>query len=162
MAKWHPYLMSGHYLTALLARCPPNEYRVLKPDELPSGFPITLVGKTDSVVLVNSGNLFMVDFHRVDKTEIDHLPFGFIYQSGPVLLSGGFLDHASFQDRTVPATQDFLNIINASGIGNATPFSGMPMSSGGTLSSLNQPYHLAFQALERRLSGCLAGLTSGS
>src|SRR5260370_23658563 len=74
--------------------CPQSTYRRCSPSELPSPFFSSgLLQKVDSVVLVNSGSLYMIIFNRVDSMDIDQQPFGFVFLSGSAPPSGGFLPH---------------------------------------------------------------------
>jgi len=160
MAKFTSISTSGQDPAAWEHLCPPGGYAVVNPNALPPFFSSGLLAKVDSVVLVNSGTLFMVDFLRVDRKEIDQQPFAFIFPSGSPPLSGGFLDHGNWSGRTVAATPAFLQAVSMSGIGNCTPFSGLPNKASGPLSDLNESYHAAFRALEQYVSGCLASPTS--
>lgn len=89
MAKFTSICTSGQDPAAWVRLCPQGGYGVVSPSALPPFFSSGLLAKTDSVVLVNSGILFMVDFNRVDRTEIDQQPFAFIFPSDSPPLSGG-------------------------------------------------------------------------
>ncbi len=133
--------------------CPQGTYRLLSPTQLPEYFPSSLLAKTDSVLLVNSGNLYMVDFNRVDKGKIDQQPFGFVFISGYAACSGGYLDHGNWSGRTIDMPQHFRDAVAASGIGNCYPFGDLPRIPSGPVSELAPTYQSAFSNLTSYLSG---------
>src|SRR6266516_5460580 len=119
--------------------CPPDEYRVLKPDQLPGPLPTDLTNKYDSVVMIASGlsggNIcYMINGHRVDKkdTAIDQMPFGFIDISGQGASSGCLIQHGNWQERTSNPPPDFWVHMQASGLGSCYPISQLPAQPTGT------------------------------
>jgi hypothetical protein len=141
--------------------CPEGTFCRCRPNDLPDHFfSSRLLQKIDSVVVVNSGPLYMVNFNRVDGSEIKQLPFGFVFQSGSPPQSGGFIQHGDWTDRTKPAPSQFQQAIEASGIGYCQPFSGLPSITAGPISMLDPSFRAAFDKLASYLSGCLPPWTS--
>jgi len=136
--------------------CPQSTYRRCSPSELPSPFFSSgLLQKVDSVVLVNSGSLYMIIFNRVDGMDIDQQPFGFVVLSGSPPQSGGFIQHGDWTDRTRSAPSEFQQAIAATGIGYCQPFSGLPSKTAGPISELDPSYRAAFDKLASYVSRCL-------
>lgn len=60
----------------------------------------------------------MYNFHRIDDNMVDEHPYGVMMLSGSVAISGSFLDHGNWPQRTQPITPEHLNRINPSEIGD--------------------------------------------
>lgn len=146
--------------------CPPNEYRVLKPDQLPGPLPIDLTNKFDSVLMISSGlsggNVcYMINGHRVDKNDnaIDQMPFGFIDISGKEPSSGCLIHHGDWPERTSNPPTDFWVHMQASGLGNCYPISQLPPQPSGTIAELKiESQYGAFNELVGNLSRNVSGL----
>ena len=139
--------------------CPSNEYRVIKPDDLPPVVPCALVDKADSILVVASGTesgtvIYMANLHRVDKNDysIDQEPFGIAFLGNDTTTSGCLIHHVKWDDRTTKPPKDFWNYVTASGIGNCYPISELPKSKGGKIEELGiGSQEGAFQAICEKL-----------
>jgi len=120
--------------------CPVNEYRVIEPASLPRGIlPQRLLAKTHSVLMACSGLqnqrvYVMLNLNRVDRDEIDQMPYGIAFDGGSALVSGVLIQHGNYPERTTDLPRNFYEHVAASGI---YPLNGMPPNSGGPISELN-------------------------
>jgi len=124
--------------------CPPDEFRVINPDDLPPVVPCGLVDKADSIFVVASGTesgtvIYMANLHRVDKNDysIDQEPFGIAFLGNDTTTSGCIIHHGKWDDRTTKPPTDFWDHISASGIGNCYPISELPQTKEGKIDELN-------------------------
>lgn len=127
-------------ISALSALCPPGEYRVIGPEDMPSGILSPgLLAKTHSILVVSSGTdngriYFMFNLNRVDNNDIDQMPYGIAFDGTGVLPSGVLIQHGSYHPcRTTSLPRDFYNYVAESGI---YPLQEMPPKSAGPISDL--------------------------
>jgi len=147
--------------------CPANEFRVIKPAQLPGPLPTDLTNKYDSVVLLASGLstggvCYMINGHRVDQpvNAIDQMPFGFIDISGQAPSSGCLIQHGDWPERTSDPPPEFWAHVNASGLGNCYPISQLPTQKSGTTAELKiESQYNAFNKLVGKLSQNVSGLS---
>ena len=137
------------------ALCPQGYYCRCLVNELPPFFASGLLGKIPCVDLINSGPLFAVILNRLDGTEIDQQPFAFVFASGSLPQSGGFIQHGNWSGRTMPAAPDFLSGIPKSGIANSQPVSGLTVTLAGPVAALDPVRQAAFAKLASYMSGSL-------
>jgi hypothetical protein len=126
--------------TELESLCPPGEYRVISPDIMPVGILSSgLLAKTHSILVMSSGVsngriYFMFNSNRIDRTDIDQMPYGIAFDGMETIPSGVLIQHGSYdKGRTAPIPSDFYSYITASGL---YPLSEMPSSSSGFISDL--------------------------
>lgn len=139
--------------------CPPNEYRIIKPDMLPDVVPCELVDKADSILVVASGTesgnvIYMANLHRVDENDysIDQEPFGLAFLGNDTTTSGCLIHHGKWDERTTKPPEDFWEYITASGIGNCYPISELPKAKTGKIEDLSiGSQEGAFQAVCSKL-----------
>ncbi len=119
--------------------CPVNEYRVVTPDEIPSGIIAPgLLAKTHSVLILcsgtSSGRIYaMMNFNRIDDGEVDQMPYVMAFDSNESIPSGVLIQHGNYSGRTTPLPQDFYPYIAASG---TYPLQEMPTSQSGSIYDL--------------------------
>jgi hypothetical protein len=98
-------------------------FKVLGKADFPRFLPKSFTEKCDSATQIVSGSagntpIVMFNFHRVDGYNIDEHPYGVMMLSGSVAISGSFLDHGDWSNRTTPVTKEHAQMINMSGIGD--------------------------------------------
>ncbi len=107
---------------ALAAIAEGDGYKVIGPKDFPSYTPATLRSKFDSATRIVSGSeteqtLVVYNFFRLDKSNVDEHPFGYIVVSGSQAVSGSFLEHGDWDGRTTPVDPAFAAHISSSGLG---------------------------------------------
>jgi len=98
-------------------------FKVIGQSEFPSFIPGDLAKKFDSATQVVSGSasdtpVVMYNFNRIDETEVDEHPYGVLLLSGSTAISGSFLDHGDWSNRTTRITAEHAQKIKSSGIGD--------------------------------------------
>ena len=124
--------------------CPVNEFRIVKPDQLPSVLPKSLTSKFDSVFVLASGSVddtivyYMANGNRVDYEagQIDQQPFGLAFVGPDPIPSGSLIQHGDWEDRSTTPPADFWYYVEASGIGNVYPISELPHATSGSIKDL--------------------------
>ena len=125
--------------------CPVNEFRIVKPSELPSIIPEELRNKFDSVLIVASGSssnnvaYYMINGNRVDfkDNSIDQEPFGLAFIGEIAAASGSLIHHGDWKNRTTEPPDEFWDYVSASEIGNCYPLSELPTEPSGSIKDLN-------------------------
>jgi hypothetical protein len=154
VAKFFPNSISGQIKDEWNRCCLSGCYAILDTQQLPSGYiPPTLRPKVAKVAVMNFGNTVVVDCVRYDKGMIDHQPGILLFPDNGPPMSGGWLQHADFPDRTVPPSDELKNEIAASGLMTSPPFSGFPTKQCGPLSELNQVFVDAGYHVAKYVSG---------
>lgn len=142
------------------ALCPVNEFRVIKPLDLPSILPRALTDKFNSVLIMASGSIdntvvyYMANGNRVDSSagQIDQQPFGLAFVGPDPIPSGSLVQHGDWEDRSTTPPDEFWQYVSASGLGNIYPISELPPSDSGELSDLTvQSQQHAFNDLVAQL-----------
>jgi hypothetical protein len=130
------------------ALCPVNEFRVIRPDQVPTIVPFDLVRKADSVLLVASGSasgtvFYMANVNRVEAgvLAVDQQPFALAFVGSAPTVSGCLIHHGRWDDRTTNPPEAFWRALTASGLGNCTPFSELPGKHAGSISELRVTSH---------------------
>jgi hypothetical protein len=130
-------------LSGLAQLCPPGCYRVLDPHEVPPGvLPAALIAKCHSLLVVCSGTAnsrvyAMINLNRLDRTDIDQMPYGFAFDGEHPVPSGVLVQHGNYHpDRTSDLPSDFAAYIAISG---TYPFKTMPTNREGSLAELRIP-----------------------
>lgn len=130
------------------ALCPPGQYRVIKPENLPGPLPSALTDKFDSLLVLASGatdgtTYFMLNGNRVEHPSnkqpsgaIDQQPFGIAFLGSSSIGSGCLVQHGNWSGRTTTPPSDFWDHVQASGIGQVYPISELPSSPSGRLEDL--------------------------
>lgn len=160
--------MSEQDANAYRELCPPNQFRVLTPADLPGPLPAALTQKYDSLVLLASGLstgsvCYMLNGHRVDQPAkaVDQMPFGFIDTSGQAPSSGCLIQHGDWPERTTTPPQEFWTHLNNSGLGLCFLISELPAQQSGTTSELKIQSQLdAFNTLVTNLNQNVSGLSA--
>ena len=100
-------------------------WKIVGFDDLPAGLPEGLRKKCDSAVVVVSGSAGTRAFAvwnnlRYDERagEIDQHPFAVMLVSGSTVPTASIVDHGNWQDRSTHASPEFVQHVQASGIGN--------------------------------------------
>lgn len=124
--------------------CPPNEYRVVSPENLPNVLSSGLVNKYNSILVMASGSYsvegtvyFMSNGNRIDKTEIDQMPFGIAFIGSEPYPNGCLVQHADHFNRTIKPDDTFWSHISESGINSRYPLSELPTNDSGSIEDLN-------------------------
>jgi len=136
--------------------CPVNEFRIVKPNQVPSIIPESLVEKFDSVLIVSSASTagqvayYMANGNRVDfkAGEIDQMPFGLAFVGASAIPSGALIQHGDWANRSTKPPPDFWTHVSESGIGRCYPLSELPSSSSGSIHELKiDSQHKAFDKI---------------
>ena len=131
-------------------------FEVLVPAQFPSFVPQSFREKCDSATRVVSGSgsdqaIVVYNFRRLDRTNVDEHPFGYIVVSGSQAVSGSFLEHGDWDGRTTPVSHAFTAHVSASGLGGfflAHPFHGRVS---GSLAELTGSDATAFEQFRQAL-----------
>lgn len=124
---------------ALNKLCPVGEYKVVTPEEIPSGIISPgLLAKTHNVLILcsgtSSGRVYtMMNFNRIDGEEIDQMPYAMAFDENESIPSGVLIQHGNYSGRTTPLPSDFYPYIAASG---TYPLLEMPANSSGSIYDL--------------------------
>ena len=119
--------------------CPVGEYRIVAPKEVPSGIlSPALSAKTHSILIMCSGTpsgriYVMLNLNRVDRGEIDQMPYGIAFDEFESIPSGVLIQHGDYTDRTTPLPKGFHEYIAHSGI---YPLEEMPPNDAGPITEL--------------------------
>ena len=122
--------------------CPPMEYRLftgLEANSLGIGLPMPNI---NSVIIAASGSvdsriMYIVNYIRIDKTEIDQEPYIELYVSGSTKpCHHGIFHHADFNGRTEKIKEKEFQKIFASGSTADIQFLAKPDKNSGTLEEL--------------------------
>jgi len=154
-------------LQALRSLCPEGQYRVLVPEQLPSGmFSESLIAKTHSILVTCSGTdagrvYMMLNLNRQDKNEIDQMPYGIALEGHRTLPSGVLVQHGDYhQDRTTKLPNDFYQFVASSG---TYPLQTMPPADDGQLSDLKiGSQNEAFKLLVETIQGIFPETSAGN
>jgi hypothetical protein len=143
-------------LTQLEPLCSVGEYCIVQSDSMPEGMISSgLLKKTHSVLILCSGTTTgrvyaMMNFNRIDKNEIDQMPYAIAFEGNEPLQSGLLIQHANYNGRTTPLPRDFYEYIAASG---TYPLKEMPSQRKGKITELNiGSQEEAFRLLVTKLS----------
>lgn len=147
--------------------CPPNEYRVKMPSDLPEILPKSLTDKYANVLVLASGSVdnttvyYMANGNRIDykAAQIDQQPFGLAFVGNSPIPSGVLIQHGDWEDRSVTPPLEFWRSVTASGLNTVCPFSEMPTNDSGKLSDFKIQSHIdAFNDLVSKLRESADGL----
>lgn len=124
--------------------CPVNEFRIVKPDQLPSVLPKSLTSKFDSVFILASGSAddtivyYMINGNRVDYKvgQIDQQPLGLAFVGPDPIPSGCLIQHGDWEGRSTIPPDEFWYYLTESGIGNLYPISELPPRNSGSIKEL--------------------------
>lgn len=140
--------------------CPTGTYKVVKPAELPAEIaPIGLKKKSDSILVISSGTkngtaYCMLNYQRVDGTEIDQEPFMFGFIGDDSTSSGCLVHHGNWTNRTTSVPPGFEENLVLSGIGTCFPLIELPDQIEGPLEDLKKESHReAFQVILKKFIG---------
>jgi hypothetical protein len=163
MFDWFP--ISDQNPNDWLSICPPNEYRIIRPSELPNIIPQALKAKADSVLVMASGMIdgegtafWVANINRVDfkATAIDQQPFALAFVGGHAAGSACMTQHGDWPGRTTEPPIEFWNQIRASGLGHCFSFPELPLESSGQLSTLTLSSHKsAFEVSRNQITRVL-------
>ncbi|MCK4977748.1 MAG: hypothetical protein KAS36_12515 [Anaerolineales bacterium] len=143
--------------------CQPGKFTVVEPSklgELMPTFPLVLLNKSDSVLILASGSpdgvaYYMANINRVDdkNLEIDQHPLGIAFIGDEPLPSGCFVQHGDWSGRSSSPPADFWNCIQASGLGSCSPVTEIPNTTSGSIDDLQiQSQNEAFQVVVEKMS----------
>ncbi|GBE29063.1 hypothetical protein BMS3Bbin04_00071 [bacterium BMS3Bbin04] len=124
--------------------CPLNTWKIVSPDQLPTGsFPQPLLDKCDSVFVMTSGSdegvaYCMANANRIDERAyaIDQQPFGLAFIGESPAPSGCLMHHGDWDGRTTPYPSGFESYISSSGIQDYYPLSELPAEASGSIQRL--------------------------
>ncbi len=126
--------------------CQQGNFTVIEPSqlgELMPTFPLVVLDKSDSVLILASGGpggvaYYMANINRVDdkKREIDQHPLGLAFIGDEPLPSGCLVQHGDWPGRSVRPPPEFWNHIQASGLGTCYPVTEIPNKTSGTINDL--------------------------
>jgi hypothetical protein len=139
-----------------------RQYAVIEPakvQELMPSFPVELLDKSDSVLIVASGDpgriaYYMVNINRVDRKDsaIDQNPLGVAFIGDESLPSGCFVQHGEWEGRSCTPPTDFWDYIEESGLGRCYPISELPPNRSGPINDLDiESQEQAFQVVIARM-----------
>jgi hypothetical protein len=117
-----------------------GEYCIVQSDSMPEGMiSPRLLKKTHSVLILCSGTTTgrvyaMMNFNRIDKNEIDQMPYAIAFEGNEPLQSGLLIQHANYNGRITPLPRDFYEYVAASG---TYPLKEMPSQRRGKITELN-------------------------
>lgn len=142
---------------ALYNLCPVGEYRVVTPEEIPSGIiSLGLLAKTHNVLVLcsgtSSGRVYaMMNFNRIDGGEIDQMPYAMAFDGNESIPSGVLIQHGNYSGRTTPLPEDFYPYVAASG---TYPLQEMPTSHSGSIYDLKigsqeKAFHILVNAIKK-------------
>lgn len=142
--KYDWFDISNEQRTEWERLCPVNEFRIVRPDQLPSIIPRALTQKYDSVLIIASGSVskdvayYMVNGNRVDfkPQEVDQMPFGVAFVGNSAVASGSLIQHGRWSKRTTKPPPEFWTYVSSSGIGNCYPLDELPNSPSGSIQDL--------------------------
>jgi hypothetical protein len=136
--------------------CPVGQYRVATPEEIPSGIlPQGLLAKTHDILVLCSGTpngrtYFMLNANRIDRNDVDQMPYAIAFDETQSVPSGLLIQHGSYTGRTTPLPKDFHEYVAASGI---YPIKEMPSNRSGLTTELKiGSQEEAFKLLVNRIS----------
>jgi hypothetical protein len=137
---WYNWLPKPEVdLSTLAEFCPVGEYRVATPEEMPSGIlPQGLLAKAHDILILCSGTpngrtYFMLNVNRVDRNEIDQMPYAIAFDNAQSIPSGLLIQHGDYPGRTTLLPEDFREYVTTSGI---YPIKEMPSNRRGPISEL--------------------------
>jgi hypothetical protein len=124
--------------------CPPFEYRIISPAQLPGPLPQALTGKYDSVFIMASGStqdicFWMANGNRVDlkARAIDQMPFGLAFVGSQPIPSGCLIQHGNYSGRTIIPPQEFWDQVARIGVGFCYPIPQLPSGFSGDIGALS-------------------------
>jgi hypothetical protein len=147
----------------LFHECPEGNYIVVNPEEAKDLIPTlseSHLAKADSVFIMCSGTntgvaYYMANVNRVENGTfiIDQDPLGFAVFDHQPNVSGCFIQHGNWMERTINPPSGFGEYILTSGLGNCFPLPTLPPNSRGKIEELrNSSQEKAFEKLMRKIT----------